>query len=93
MIARPIPKRHRRSYGDDPQPTPADAVDEPSAFPSWFMRVTCHRCRQEQMVNEEHFAHRDLLIRDIIAKDAPRRPRRQGREGGAAHRQQVSRGN
>ena len=33
------PRRHWRSYGNDPLPTPAEAMAEPfSAFPSWFMR-------------------------------------------------------
>jgi hypothetical protein len=50
MTARPVPKRHWRSSGNDPLPLPADALDEPlAAFPSWFMRVTCERCGQERM--------------------------------------------
>ena len=53
MTARPIPKRHWRSYGNDPLPTPAEALDEPfAAFPSWFMRITCDRCGKDCMVNE-----------------------------------------
>ena len=45
MTARPIPRRHWRSYGTDPLPTPAEALDEPfAAFPSWFLRATCDRC-------------------------------------------------
>jgi hypothetical protein len=29
-----------------------EALDEPfTAFPSWFMRVTCDRCGKVQMVN------------------------------------------
>jgi hypothetical protein len=36
MTARPVPRRHWRSYGDDKLPTGAAALDEPfSAFPSW----------------------------------------------------------
>jgi hypothetical protein len=45
MPARPVPKRHWRSYGDDPLPTGQEALDEPfSAFPSWFLRIVCDRC-------------------------------------------------
>jgi hypothetical protein len=70
MIARrPIPKRHWRSYDDAPLPTGAEALDEPfSAFPSWFMRITCERCGQERMFSKTHAAQRDMLLRDIIAK-------------------------
>jgi hypothetical protein len=39
VTARPVPARHWRSYGDDPLPSGAGALDEPfRAFPSWFMR-------------------------------------------------------
>jgi hypothetical protein len=45
MIARPVPRRHWRSYGDDPLPTGREALNQPfNAFPSWFMRITCDRC-------------------------------------------------
>ena len=45
MPARPIPKRHWRSYGDEPLPSAKEALDEPfSAFPSWFLRIECDRC-------------------------------------------------
>ena len=48
VTARPIPKRHWRSYGDDPLPTAREALDEPlPAFPSWFMRITCDRCGKD----------------------------------------------
>jgi hypothetical protein len=41
MTARPVPQRHWRSYGHEPLPTGAEALEEPfRAFPSWFMRVT-----------------------------------------------------
>ena len=40
MTARPVPRRHWRSYDNDALPTPAEALAEPfSAFPSWFMRT------------------------------------------------------
>ena len=55
MTARPIPKRHWRSYGDEPLPTGREALDEPlAAFPSWFMRITCDRCGKDRMLNEAH---------------------------------------
>jgi hypothetical protein len=63
--------RHWRSYGNDPLPTGAEALDEPfAAFPSWFMRVACERCGQERMFNEAHAsaAQRGMLIRDILDK-------------------------
>ena len=51
MTARPIPRRHWRSYGTQPLPTPAEALDEPfRAFPSRFMRVTCDRCGRKETV-------------------------------------------
>jgi hypothetical protein len=35
-----VPRRHWRSYGDDPLPSPREALREPfSAFPSWFLRI------------------------------------------------------
>ena len=64
------PQRHWRSYGNDPLPTPAEALLEPfSAFPSWFMRIECDRCGKVQMVNESHAPKwRDRTLRDILAK-------------------------
>ena len=63
------PARHWSSYGNDPLPTPAEALDEPfSAFPSWFLRITCDRCGTDRMVSETHFKRGDMLIRDIIAR-------------------------
>jgi hypothetical protein len=42
-----VPRRHWRSYGNDPLPTPAEALKEPfAAFPSWFLRIV-HRGRQQ----------------------------------------------
>ena len=70
MTARPIPTRHWRSYGTEPQPTGREALEEPfRAFPSWFLRITCDRCGQQRMFSETHAAgQRDMLIRDIIAR-------------------------
>jgi hypothetical protein len=54
-----VPKRHWRSYGNDPLPTPAEALEEPfAAFPSWFLRIECERCGKVRMVNEAHFKWR-----------------------------------
>ena len=64
-----IPARHWRSYGNDPLPTGAEALDEPfAAFPSWFLRIECDRCGKTQMVNEAHSAQRALTIREILAR-------------------------
>jgi hypothetical protein len=79
MTARPIPKRHWRSYGNAPLPTGADALAEPfSAFPSWFLRVECDRCGKAQMVNQAHQRWDDQPIRDILS-----RMRHDGCGGGA----------
>jgi hypothetical protein len=67
MPARPVPRRHWRSYGDHPLPTGAEALDEPlRAFPSWFLRIVCERCGKERMISETHMPQGDMLIRDII---------------------------
>jgi hypothetical protein len=67
MTTRPIPKRHWRTYGTDPLPTPAEALAEPFAvFPRWFLRINCDRCGQQRMFSETHSAQRDMLIRDIL---------------------------
>jgi hypothetical protein len=71
VTRRAPPRRHWRSYGNDPLPTGAEALDEPfAAFPSWFMRVTCERCGHERMFNEAHAsaAQRGMLIRNILDK-------------------------
>ena len=89
MTARPVPRRHWRSYGDDPLPTGKEAMDEPfSAFPSWFMRITCERCGKTTMINEAHAtpASARCAAPRFPRQDAPRRLRREGREGGAADR-------
>ena len=70
MTARPVPSRHWRSYGNDPLPTAAEALDEPftAAFPSWFLRIECDRCGKVQMVNEAHARWRDRTLRAILAR-------------------------
>ncbi|HXA21731.1 MAG TPA: hypothetical protein VNW90_05490 [Acetobacteraceae bacterium] len=68
MAARPVPRRHWRSYGDHPLPSGAEALDEPlRAFPSWFLRIVCECCGKERMISETHMAQGDRLIRDTLA--------------------------
>ena len=63
------PQRHWRSYGTDPLPTGAEALDEPfRAFPSWFLRITCDRCGKDRMVNEAHAPRSDRAVRDILKR-------------------------
>jgi hypothetical protein len=54
MTARPVPSRHRRTYGNNyPLPTGAEALQQPlSAFPSWFLRITCDRCGKDRTIVE-----------------------------------------
>jgi hypothetical protein len=67
------PRRHWRSYGNDPLPTPAEALLEPfSAFPSWFLRIECDRCGKVQMVNEVHAKWRDRWRLEIFAPPGSR---------------------
>ena len=67
MTHRPMPERHWRSDGDDPLPSTVEALREPfSAFPSWFLRITCDRCGKDRMLSETYTPQRDMLIRDII---------------------------
>jgi hypothetical protein len=68
-MARTIPARHWRSYGDDKLPTTAEALNEPFiAFPSWFLRITCDRCGKLQIINEAHAAWCDRTLRQILAR-------------------------
>jgi hypothetical protein len=68
-VTKRLPQRHWRSYGNDPLPTPADALAEPfRAFSSWFLRIECDRCGRVQMVNEAHAKWRDRTLRDILAR-------------------------
>jgi hypothetical protein len=67
MRPRPVPKRHWRSYGNDPLPSGEQALDEPlRASPSWFLRIVCERCGKERMISETHMPQGDMLIRDIL---------------------------
>ena len=68
--ARTPPQRHWRSYGAEPLPTAAEALQQPlAAFPSWFLRITCDRCGKDRMVNEAHATGwRDRTLREILAR-------------------------
>lgn len=69
MASVATPRRHWRSYGNDPLPTAAEALDESfSAFPSWFLRITCDRCGKERTVAQVHFTRADLSLRVILGK-------------------------
>jgi hypothetical protein len=78
---RPPPARHWRSYGTEPLPTAAEALDLPLAtFPSWFLKITCDRCGKDRMLNESHAPdrQREMPIRVLLA-----RARHDGRGGRA----------
>ena len=69
MAGRKPPERYWRSYGDDPLPTGAEAMDEPfAAFSSWLMRIRCDRCRKDGLLVETHFDRRDMQLREIIKR-------------------------
>jgi hypothetical protein len=62
MTTRPIPERHWRSYGDDPLPSPAEALGQPfAAFPSWFLRIECDRCGKDRMRGFSGPLHRSRI--------------------------------
>jgi hypothetical protein len=65
------PERHWRSYGTEPLPTPAEALDQPLlAFSSWSLRVTCDRCGQIRTLEAARVSERqrDMPIRVLIAR-------------------------
>jgi hypothetical protein len=65
------PERHWRSYGTEPLPLAAEALDLPlRAFPSWFLKITCDRCGKDRFVNEVHAPERqrDMPIRVLLAR-------------------------
>jgi hypothetical protein len=85
MAGRKPPERYWRSYGDDPLPTGAEAMDEPfAAFPFWLMRIRCDRCGKDGLLVETHF-DRHAAAGDHQAH-APRWVRRPGGQGRAADR-------
>ena len=69
VTARPSPKRHWGSDGEDPLPSGVEALDQPfAAFPSWFLRIECDRCGKVQVVNEARAGWRDRTLRQILAQ-------------------------
>jgi hypothetical protein len=53
MTPSSVPRHHWRPYGNDPLPSPQDALGQPfAAFPSWFLRIECDRCGKVRMLNE-----------------------------------------
>jgi hypothetical protein len=68
--SRPPPQRHWQSYGDDPLPSPAEALTEPfAAFPSWFLKLTCDRRGKDRFVNEVYAGRwRDRTVADILRR-------------------------
>ena len=69
MIMRDIPRRLWRPYGNDPLPSPLEALNEPlRSFPSWFLRIECDRCGKVQLINQIHVPHDELPIRQILAR-------------------------
>jgi hypothetical protein len=70
MGFRPPPMRHWRSYGTEPLPTVAEALDQPlRVFPGWFLRVECERCGKVTMINEAPMSERrrGLALRVLIS--------------------------
>jgi hypothetical protein len=50
---------------------PQEAMQEPfSAFPSWFLKVTCDRCFKDRMLNEVHATpqQRGMVLRVLISR-------------------------
>jgi hypothetical protein len=63
------PRRHWRSYGNEPLPAPQEALGQPfAAFPFWFLRIECDRCHKVQMVNESHVPWRNRTLRDVLKR-------------------------
>ena len=81
-----LPLRHWRSYGNDPLPTGAEALEEPfDAFPSWFLQVTCDRCGKVEDIEwydvpkpatrslgKRILRECELIFRGLCTKCAPR---------------------
>jgi hypothetical protein len=60
---REVPRRHWCSYGTEPLPTPAEALDQLlAAFPSWFLRITCDRCGKDRLLSETHTPDRQRTM-------------------------------
>jgi hypothetical protein len=61
-----------RCYGDDPLPSPAEALQAPlRAFPSWYLRIQCDRCGRERYLSERHVTlagRGDMLVGELVEK-------------------------
>jgi hypothetical protein len=69
MTASNVPRRHGRSYDNDPLPSPQEALNEPfAAFPSWFLRIECERCHKVQWLNQAHMPRSELPLRTLLAR-------------------------
>ena len=65
------PQRHWRSYGTEPLPSVAEALQQPMrAFPSWFLKITCDRCYKDRMLNEAHMTEhqRGMTLRVLLSR-------------------------
>jgi hypothetical protein len=52
-------------------PPPPEALDLPlSAFPSWFLKITCDRCGKDRMLNEAHMTERQrgMVLRVLLSR-------------------------
>jgi hypothetical protein len=57
----PDPAAALAQHGDLALPSGAEALDEPfTAFPSWFLRITCERCGKDRMIKQVHAPQSDL---------------------------------
>jgi hypothetical protein len=66
MTIWPVPRRHWRSYGNDPLPSDQETLNEPlRAFPSQFLRIVCGRCGKERLIAKTHVTQGEILIQDI----------------------------
>jgi hypothetical protein len=72
-----------RCYGDDPLPSPAEALQAPlRAFPSWYLRIQCDRCGRERYLSERHVTlagRGDVLVGELVEKSCATRAAAGGR--------------
>ena len=62
-------RRVWRPYDNCPLPSAEEALQVSlRAFPSWFLKVTCGRCGQAQLVNEAHAPWRHVRLSVILAR-------------------------
>jgi hypothetical protein len=69
ITADSAPRHHWHSDGNDPLPSPHQALARPlRAFPSWSLRIECGRCGKKWIVNEADAPWRDLWLAEILAR-------------------------